>query len=202
MILSVAAHAGELYTMANLAARLIGNQPAVRMAIGESLRMTRRLQLGFGSVAVLAAERRIDASVTDQAVRHSREMRFGGEIRLKNAAMTGETSIVRRQMLPHSLDRAEIPAAGYGRIEHGCDVAESQMILVVESKGPLRRRTIPDGSGIRVAEGAIFRRSLAVVADQARLFPGEIVIGCLSALRNWGVAREAARSCTGEVLFV
>src|ERR1035438_6535352 len=95
--------------------------------------MIHRLQRGALFVAELATERRIDLVVADQAIGHLREVGFGERRRLLHAAMAGAAGIAAVEMAAYVAGRRKISFRIDCGADYRSDVAERQVLLVIEA---------------------------------------------------------------------
>src|SRR5258708_4899513 len=113
-------------------------------------------------MAELATERWVDLVMADQAVRHLREIGFGGSARFLHAAVTGRAGVGAVQMAPDVAWRRQIRFRIDRAADNRGDIAEREMLLVIEAReyrGPRR----VDGCVLVAARADPDRRQVVVV---------------------------------------
>src|SRR5437762_8863795 len=89
-------------------------------------------QLGVWAVAAFTTERQLDFVVTNQAIRHLRQVRAANRIRCFDAAVARQARVRSVQMPAYIACWRKILAAVDGLGDDGRDVAELQVLFVAE----------------------------------------------------------------------
>ena len=119
-------------------------------------------QLDTFEVTLLATEGIVDFGMAHQAVRHSRQVCLTGRIDLLQTAMARLAGIGASEALTDAVGLAQVGAAVQSVGQHGSNIPEFQMELVVEAVASLGGWSFGQRGGVHGSHRAAFVADVAL----------------------------------------
>ena len=165
------------------------------MQIDEVGSVANGFDFGLCGMAQLATERRVDASVTHQAVSHLRVVGWSRGIALCQTTMASQAGILGLELVSNRSCRRKISSAVDRCGQSRGNISQRQMLLMAKFQSS--RWTLED---IGFLSLVIFHRVQAVMASKAGLGLGQVIVSCEPARKRAVVAIFATDAFQRQVL--